>query len=58
MKKLFLLLTILAGAVCCASAQYYNNNATPTPKIGIGLSSGFAVGAASGAYPELRGNIG
>jgi hypothetical protein len=57
MKKLFLLLTILAGTVYAASAQYYNNNNnnTPTTKIGVGLSSGFAVGAASGAYPEAGG---
>jgi len=55
MKKLFLLLTILAGTFYVASAQYYNNTTTPSPKIGIGLSSGFAVGAASGAYPEAGG---
>jgi hypothetical protein len=55
MKKLFLLLTILTGAFYGASAQYYNNTTAPSPKIGVGLSSGFAVGAASGAYPEAGG---
>jgi hypothetical protein len=55
MKKLFLLLTILTGTFYVASAQYYNNNTAPSPKIGVGLSSGFAVGAASGAYPEAGG---
>ena len=54
MKRLFLLLTILTGTVYCASAQYYSNTA-PSTKIGVGLSSGFAVGAASGAYPEAGG---
>lgn len=57
MKKLFLLLTILTGTFYAASAQYYNNNSNNASaiKLGVGLSSGFAVGAASGAYPEAGG---
>lgn len=53
MKKLSLLIAILFGAVYCASAQYYNN--APTAKFGIGVSSGFATGAASGVFPEAGG---
>ncbi|BAU55531.1 hypothetical protein [Mucilaginibacter gotjawali] len=53
MKKLSLIIAILFGAVYCASAQYYNN--APTAKFGIGVSSGFATGAASGVFPEAGG---
>jgi hypothetical protein len=54
MKKILILILILSGAIYSASAQYYNNNA-PAPKIGFFLSSGVAVGAASGAYPDANG---
>jgi hypothetical protein len=53
MKKLSLLLVIVAGAFYSASAQYYNN--APQPKIGFGLSSGFAVGPVSSSFPEAGG---
>jgi len=54
MKKLFLLSVIIFGAFCSASAQYYysKNNNTPSVKLGFGLSSGFATGPVSGAFPE------
>jgi hypothetical protein len=53
MKKLLLLSVIIFGAFYSASAQYYysKNNAS-TVKIGFGLSSGFATGPVSGAFPE------
>jgi hypothetical protein len=53
MKKLFLLSAIIFGAFYSASAQYYySNNNTNTAKIGFGISSGFATGPVSGAFPE------
>ena len=55
MKKLLLLITILLFTIFSASAQYYNNNNAPATKFGIGISSGFATGAASGVYPEAGG---
>jgi hypothetical protein len=54
MKKILLLIIILSGTIAGASAQYYYNNA-PTTKFGLGISSGFATGAASGVYPEAGG---
>jgi len=55
MKKILILISILSGAIYSASAQYYYNNNAPAPKIGLVLSSGVAVGAASGAYPDGNG---
>jgi len=52
MKKAILLSAILLCAIYSASAQYYRNNYAPTPKFGFGLSSGFATGPVSGAFPE------
>ncbi|HEY5327291.1 MAG TPA: hypothetical protein VIJ27_09840 [Mucilaginibacter sp.] len=54
MKKIITLIAILFGAIYSASAQYYNNNAS-APKFGVSLSSGAAVGPASGAYPDANG---
>jgi hypothetical protein len=53
-KKILFLITILCATIYSASAQYYSNtnNNTPTPKFGIGVSSGFTVGAFSGAFPD------
>jgi hypothetical protein len=53
MKKLLLLSAIIFGAFYSASAQYYysKNNASIV-KIGFGISSGFATGPVSGAFPE------
>jgi len=53
MKKLLLFIVVFCGAICIAQAQYFHTN--PVPKFGLGLSSGFAVGPASGAYPEAGG---
>jgi len=56
MKKITLLIAVLFTTVYGASAQYYNNApSTNTTKFGIGLSSGFATGAASGVFPEAGG---
>lgn len=57
MKKILLSIAILFGTIYGASAQYYNNGNgnAPAPKIGFGISSGFAVGPVSGAYPEAGG---
>ena len=56
MKKISLLIAVLLGAVYGASAQYYNNTSSVNgAKFGIGVSSGFATGAASGAFPEAGG---
>jgi hypothetical protein len=55
MKKLSLLIAVLFGAIYGASAQYYHNDSQNSPKFGIGVSSGFATGAASGAFPEAGG---
>jgi hypothetical protein len=53
MKKLLLLSVIIFGAFYSASAQYYySKNNTSTVKIGFGISSGFATGPVSGAFPE------
>jgi hypothetical protein len=53
MKKIFLLTTFILGAIYSASAQYYySNNNTNGPKIGFGVSSGFATGPVSGTFPE------
>jgi hypothetical protein len=53
MKKLLLLSAIIFGAFYSASAQYYYNNNNRNPvKIGFGVSSGFATGPVSGAFPE------
>lgn len=53
MKKLLLLSAIIFGAIYSASAQYYyNKNNSSGVKIGFGISSGFATGPVSGAFPE------
>lgn len=56
MKKLLLLTAILFGAAYSASAQYYynnnNNSNGPVDRFGFGISSGFATGPVSGAFPE------
>ncbi|HZY37736.1 MAG TPA: hypothetical protein VFE53_13855 [Mucilaginibacter sp.] len=53
MKKLILLTVIIFSAFYSASAQYYySNNSTNGPKIGFGISSGFATGPVSGTFPE------
>jgi hypothetical protein len=49
MKKPLLLSAILFSTIFSAFAQYYNN--APVPKLGIGISSGIAVGPVSSAYP-------
>ena len=54
MKKISLLIAVLFGAVSGAFAQYYHNDSA-TPKIGLGLSSGFSTGVVSGVYPEAGG---
>jgi hypothetical protein len=53
MKKTLLLIAIFFGTISGVFAQYFHTN--PVPKFGLGLSSGFAVGPASGAYPEAGG---
>jgi hypothetical protein len=55
MKKITLLLAIFTGTFFSCSAQYYSNNSAYGPKFGLGLSSGIATGAASGAFPEAGG---
>jgi hypothetical protein len=61
MKKFTIVVLLYLGTIYGASAQYYSlphnssNSSGTGVKLGVGLSSGFAVGAVSNSFPETGG---
>ena len=61
MKKFTIVLLLYLGTICIASAQYYsiphasNSSSGYRVKLGLGVTTGFAVGAVSSSFPETEG---